>query len=104
MNEKRGQELSIGTLILIVLGIIVLVLLVLGFSIGWDNLFSKFRITSGSDLSAMVASCKVAVATDSTIDFCQKKKVRVDGKPEEINCLDDRVLRELGGSKLTCPA
>ncbi len=85
--NKRGQELSIGTLVLIVLGIIVLVLLVLGFSIGWENLFSKIGITTGSDLSAMVASCKVAVAADSKVDFCACKNVKLsDGQPRKINC------------------
>ena len=69
MHNKRGQELSIGTTILIALGIILLVLLVLGFSIGWENLFSKIGIFQGSDLSAMVAAFKGAVASESKASF-----------------------------------
>ena len=85
INEK-AQELSIGTLILIVLGIIVLVLLVLGFSIGWENLFSKIGIAQGSDLSAMVAACKVAIASDSKVSFCECKKVKISGESKPMNC------------------
>ena len=92
--NKRGQELSIGTLVLIVLGVIVLVLLILGFSVGWENLFSKIGITTGSDLSAMVAACKVAAAANSKVDFCDYKKVKIDGVVNEINCGDDNVVSQ----------
>ncbi len=84
--EKRGQELSIGTLVIIVIGVIVLVLLILGFSIGWENLFAKVGIVSGNDLSAMVAACKVAVASDSKASFCECKNVRINGPATKINC------------------
>ena len=75
--NKKGQDLSIGTLILIVLGIVVLVVLILGFSLGWSNLFSKIGITTGSDLSAMVAACKVAAASESQASFWRVSSVRI---------------------------
>ncbi len=107
--NKRGQELSIGTLVLIVLGIIVLVLLILGFSVGWENLFSKIGITTGRDLSAMVAACKVAAAANSKVDFCACKNVKIDGNPKEINCGDSAVTgaaTELASyaTNYACPA
>ena len=46
--NNKGQDLSIGTLILIVLGIVVLVLLILGFSMGWGNLWQKIDIFGGT--------------------------------------------------------
>ena len=98
--NKKGQELSIGTLILIVLGVIVLVLLVLGFSIGWQNLFSKIGIASGSDLSAMVATCKVAVASQSQGSYCEFKKVRLSDGTKEINCEYQEVEAGLDSGKL----
>ena len=45
--NKKGQDLSIGTLILIVLGIVVLVLLILGFTLGWGNLWDRINIFGG---------------------------------------------------------
>lgn len=99
--EKRGQELSIGTLILIVLGIIVLVLLILGFSIGWESLFSKIGIASGSDLSAMVAACKVAAASQSSASYCEFKKVKLSDGTKMINCEYKDVEEALGEDKLS---
>ena len=92
--NKKGQELSIGTLVLIVLGVIVLVLLVLGFSIGWENLFSKIGIVQGSDLSAMISACKVAVASQSQSSYCEFKIISVNSGKEYLNCEDTRVVLE----------
>ena len=36
--------------------------------------------------SAMVASCKVAVASDSKTSFCECKNVKIEGKVEKVNC------------------
>ncbi len=98
MNDKRGQELSIGTTILIALGIIILVLLVLGFSIGWENLFSKIGIFQGSDLSAMVEACKVAVASSSKASYCEFKNVKLSDGKKMINCEYGEVQRGLVNS------
>jgi len=102
MFNKKAQELSIGTLVLIVLGVIVLVLLVLGFSMGWDTLFSKIGLIQGSDLTTMMDACKLAVTTQSAASYCEFKGVKVDGKKEFLNCEDSRIVLE---SKLSaCPA
>ena len=102
MQQKRGQELSIGTLVLIVLGIIVLVLLVLGFSMGWENLFSKIGIFQGSDLSAMTTACKTAAASQSQASYCEFKSARVDKEKKEINCEYSAISDNLG-EKMDCP-
>jgi len=101
--NKRGQGLSIGTLILIVLGIVVLVLLVLGFSMGWSNLWEKINILGGGNsVSEVVTACNLAVTQNLKYDYCQNfHKVKVDGKTEYLNCQDERVEINLD-SKLTC--
>lgn len=103
MQNKRGQELTVGTLILIVLGVIILVLLVLGYSMGWGNLWERINIfQGGSSLESVIQSCKVAVSSASTFTYCQDfKKVKVDGKIEYVNCEDTRVSSSVGGS-LSC--
>ena len=102
--SKKGQDLSIGTLILIVLGIIVLVLLILGFSMGWSNLWAKINIFGGGsgDISAKVTACNLAVTSNSVFDYCDFKEISVDGKKEWVNCEDDRVATGVE-TKLTCP-
>lgn len=44
---KKGQEMSVGILVLIVLGIVVLVTLLIGFTMGWENFFEKIAKISG---------------------------------------------------------
>lgn len=104
MQNKRGQGLEVSTLILIVLGVIILVLLVLGFSMGWGNLWEKVNIfQGGSSIESVIQGCKVAVSSASTYSYCQDfKKVKVDGKDAYLNCEDSRVSGNLGGSTLTC--
>lgn len=100
--NKRGQELSIGTLVLIVLGIIVLVLLVLGFSIGWDNLFRKIGIFQGNDIASVVTACNVAVSSQSQASYCEFKKINVDGETEYVNCEDGRVGGQIQSKLNSC--
>jgi len=100
MMNKRGQDLSIGTLILIVLGIIVLVLLILGFSMGWGNLWEKINIFSGggSSIESKITTCSTAVIQGETgkYTFCEKfDEMKIDGKTEYLSCEDPRVLNSL---------
>ena len=85
MVNKRGQDLSIGTLILIVLGIIVLVLLILGFSMGWSNLWDKINIFGGtSGVGDIVLACKLASTSQDTYTLCNKE-FKID---KEIDTFD----------------
>ena len=86
--DKRGQELSVGTLILIVLGIVLLVLLILGFSLGWSNLWEKINIFSSStSLESVVQKCSLAVTSNSLVSYCESfSQVTIDGKKQYVNC------------------
>ncbi len=102
--NKKGQDLSIGTLILIVLGIVVLVLLILGFSLGWDNLWEKINIFGGSSsVGDVVTQCSLSITQANTYDYCNSfKSIKIDGKTEYLNCQDDRVQGSLSKTGLTC--
>jgi len=104
MVSKKAQDLSIGTLILIVLGIVVLVLLILGFTMGWDNLWDRINIFGGgASIGDVTTSCIGAIANSNSFAYCdQFHKIKVDGKTEYVNCEDDRVERNLD-EKLNCP-
>lgn len=101
-RDKRGQELSIGTLVLIVLGIIVLVLLILGFSIGWESLFSKIGIFQGNDLASVVTACNLATSSSSQTSYCEFKKAKINGVSQYVNCEDSRVADELESKLEAC--
>ena len=98
MKNKRGQDLSIGTLILIVLGIVVLVLLILGFSLGWNNLWEKINIFGGgSSVGNLVTACQVKVTSNNKFGYCKEFTLvsTTDGKKEYLNCQDSRVSGSL---------
>ena len=96
-TNKKAQDLSIGTLILIVLGIVVLVLLILGFSYGWASLLEKINIFWGkTSISDVVNACNLAVTSNARYTYCnQFNEVTVDGKKEWISCEDPRVASGL---------
>lgn len=71
---KKASEVTIGTIIFIILGLVVLVILIYGFSTGWSNLWEKITgITGGKEnVQTIVQSCGIACATQSTYDYCTK--------------------------------
>ncbi len=103
MVNKKGQDLSIGTLILIVLGIVVLVLLILGFSLGWSNLWEKINIfQGGSSIESVIQSCNIAASSNSQFTYCQDfKKVKINGETAYVSCEYGAIQSSLT-TKLDC--
>lgn len=71
MYNKRGQGLSTNAIILIVLGIVVLAVLVIGFTMGWDKIAPWI---STSNVDTIKTQCSVACSTGSTYDYCNLKR------------------------------
>jgi hypothetical protein len=67
MNNKRGQDLSTSTIILIILGIAVLVILIIGFTTGWS--FFKNMI-SPTNVDATIQDCASVCETGQQYSFC----------------------------------
>lgn len=103
MRDKKGQEMSISTLVLIVIGVIVLVLLVMGFSYGWQNLLDKINIFGGgTTIDNVVTSCNIAASSGAANSFCADfKKVKTSAGIEYINCQDSRVSGSLN-TQISC--
>jgi len=72
--EKKASEITIGTIIFIILGILVLVILIYGFSTGWSNLWERIIGISGGDenVQLIVQNCMIACETQSQYDYCTK--------------------------------
>jgi hypothetical protein len=104
MVNKKGQEMSVATLVLIVIGIVVLVMLILGFSMGWQNLWGKINIFGGgSNVETVVQSCKLAASSDSVFSYCSEfKKVTINGDNQYINCEAPQVQTTGLDKTLTC--
>jgi len=79
MLDKRGQGLSTNAIILIILGVIILVILVLGFTMGWKKLLP---FISQDNVETIKTSCVSACSTGNIYGFCtQNRTLKADGLP-----------------------
>jgi hypothetical protein len=82
MNNKRGQELSTNTIILIILGIAILVILIIGFTTGWS--FFKNVITP-TNVDSVVQDCESLCGTAQKFSFCSAERtLRVNEEKLEV--------------------
>ena len=80
--NRRGQELSTNAIIMIIIGIIVLVVLVLGFTIGWNRLLP---FVSSNNIENIKTACSTACATANTYDFCTLPRSINDGANDKFS-------------------
>lgn len=79
--NKRGQDLSTSTIILIILGIVVLVVLIIGFTIGWQKLAPWL---SSNNVDTIVNQCQASCATGDAYGFCSDNKtLKADDLPNK---------------------
>ena len=79
MLNKRGQGLSTSAIILIILGVIILVILALGFMIGWNKLLP---FIPSDNVETIKTSCSSACTTENIYGFCtQERTLKADGLP-----------------------
>ena len=79
--NKRGQGLSTNAIILIILGIVVLVLLILGFTLGWNQLIPWLKT---NNVATIVNACEAACSIGSTYDYCTMERTLKDAEGNEI--------------------
>ncbi|MGD9276565.1 MAG: hypothetical protein PVJ67_05310 [Candidatus Pacearchaeota archaeon] len=72
MENRRGQGLSTNAIILIVLGVVVLAVLIIGFTIGWNKIAPW--LGGGNNIDTIVTQCNVACSTNSVDGFCNMKR------------------------------
>ncbi len=83
MLNKKAQGMSTQTIILLILGLVVLVVLIIGFTLGWDK-FASF-IKPKSNVDDVSQACNTACSMDKRYDFCSAKKTL---KTEELTLED----------------
>jgi hypothetical protein len=72
LNNKKGQGLSINAIILIILAVVVLVMLILGFTLGWSRILPILPSTSNTD--TLVTACNLACSQQGFNDFCNSPR------------------------------
>ncbi len=90
--EKTGQGTPIWVIIALVLGLVVLVVLIIGFTQGWDKVRDWF--TPSSNLAAIQQNCETACVTGVKADFCALREVRGIADAE-LN----KIAREISGGQ-----
>jgi len=85
--NKKGQQMTLGTIIAIVLGIAVLVFLIFGFSTGWNNMWSKITELGGGSVNVddVVRGCEVACAQQSKNAYCDKIRTMNFGQERNVS-------------------
>lgn len=98
IKNKRGMELAISTVILLVIGIIVLIGIISILIMGWDDFKTAIGAALGGDLSKAKRNCAIACAAENKETYCAKITV---GSSTNIDCTDP--LLKPADCELTCP-
>lgn len=81
IRGKRGQELSTSTIILLILGVVILVVLVLGFTIGWNKVLP---FISTNNVQNIQTACTTACSTNNQYDYCTfPRTLKASDLPQE---------------------
>ena len=125
VGDKKAQQITLSTLIMIVLGVVVLALLIYGFNVGWGNIFDNVnQYTGSSNVDTVRSACALACSQGETggqSAYCtEERKVKFgtelelgkDKKKESgvtTNCKDLAINSDYDSlniadcSAITCP-
>jgi len=89
-KKKRAQNISLTTILLMVLGVVVVVLLIWGFSTGWSNMWDKITnfVGGGSNVEAVKSGCELACTTENKQVWCEEVRTlkKSDGTRLKGSC------------------
>ncbi len=92
MQNKRGQGLSTNAIILIILAVVVLVVLIMGFTLGWSKLAPWL---SKDNVQEVVDQCNIACSTNAEYAFCaQNRTITIDGEDKALDVTCERLSTE----------
>ena len=77
MLNKRGQGLSTNAIVLIVLGVFVLAIMILGFTLGWNKIAPWL---SAENVDTIANACETDCSTQSVFGYCSKIRELNDGE------------------------
>ena len=88
--------MTIGTIIMIVLGITVLVFLIFGFSTGWNNMWDRIVNLGGggANVDTIKQACVLACTSQSKDAYCVWERTMKFGEERDIEKIDGTELKE----------
>jgi len=105
-DSKKGQGLPISTLILMIIGGVVLISVIIGFTTGWGYIFGKLGMLP-DDLTTAALACSNYASPDLKLSYCEYRELRIEGKKGYYNCdaIRDAVVKvtpDIEWTKLGC--
>jgi len=72
LNMEKRADTSVAAIVAIVLGVVVVVFLIFGFSTGWGNLWERITNVAGGDsnIDAVRSGCEVACLGKNIEAYC----------------------------------
>jgi len=96
IKDKKGIQLAVSTIILLVLGVLVLIGLILILTMGWDNFKMYLGAILGSEVQQARKMCNLQCKLGYEYDYCCEEK---NIKAHVYNCQDE-ILK--GDCSLDC--
>ena len=88
-GDKKAQGLSTSTIILLIIGIIILVILIAGFTMGWTNFKDKiFPFLSSSNIASVKQACSLACDMEDVDAYCDVKRTVKFGEKDKSDITD----------------
>lgn len=103
MENKKAQGMSTSTIILLILGLVILVVLILGFTLGWQRIAPWIK---SDNIDSLKTSCNVACSTNSEYAFCTVNQAVKDGVNDDFDatCEELSTMPEYADYGIeTCP-
>ena len=93
--DKKG-DVTISTVILIVLGLAVLVFMVIGFTKGFDVFFGNLETVDPGKLEVIAQACKGYASAELRVAYCEFREAGKEGSAKlYINCKYEDVQKVL---------
>tara|TARA_Y100000310_G_scaffold144177_1_gene143452 strand:- start:37 stop:561 length:525 start_codon:yes stop_codon:yes gene_type:complete len=106
IGDKKAQNLTLGIIILIVLGITVLVFLIWGFSVGWGNFWDRIIAYTGGDsnVDSIKSGCLLACSGQQKSQYCESVQTlkKGDGTQLKGSCKTLESQLGLSGCDIDC--
>lgn len=104
--NSKGQGMSTSTIVLLILGLVILVVLILGFTLGWNQIVPWIK---SDNLNTLKSSCEIACTTGSEYQFCSVMKTVKDGVNDNFeetcyNLATNETYVNRGYGIATCPS
>jgi len=86
--SKRGQSegMGLGTILALIVGGVAVVLIIIGFSMGADKVFSLLGFAPDDLNSAAIACSSYAGEPSLALSYCQYRELTIDNQKQWVNC------------------